>query len=93
MPKFKSVIVAGFPLLMFATVAAATPVVQVKPIVDARLRYENVDQGMLNADALTLRLRAGVEAKAGIVSVLAEGESTIAPIAKYNAFPFAIADE
>ncbi|URD59799.1 alginate export family protein [Sphingomonas sp. KRR8] len=93
MPEFKSVMVAGFPLLMFATAATAAPAVQVKPIVDARLRYEDVDQGTLNADALTLRVRAGVEARAGIVSILAEGESTIAPIAKYNAFPFAIADE
>ena len=65
---------------------------QVKPILDARLRYEGVDQGILEADALTLRLRAGVEGKIGRFSILAEGEGTVAPVNEYNAFPFVIAD-
>jgi hypothetical protein len=39
--------------------------VQVKPILEARLRYETVDQGALDAEALTLRFRAGVEASSG----------------------------
>lgn len=48
-----------------------------KPIIDARLRYENVDQDPLveEADANTLRLRLGFETgKALNTSLLAEGE-------------------
>ena len=63
-----------------------------KPILDARLRYENVDQGALDAEAVTLRVRAGAEATLGQFSILAEGEATAAPVDDYNAFPFAIAD-
>jgi hypothetical protein len=65
---------------------------QVKPILDARLRYESVDQETLEADALTLRLRAGAEAKLGEFSILAEAEGTAAPVNDYNAFPFVIDD-
>ena len=65
---------------------------QIKPIIDARSRYETVDQGPLEADALTLRLRAGAEAKLGNFSILAEGEGTAAAVNDYNAFPFAIVD-
>ena len=82
--------------LALASPAAAAPQesakpdsFQLKPIVDARLRYESVDQGALDADALTLRVRAGAEAKAGRFSVLAEGEVTVAAADDYNAFPFA----
>lgn len=67
--------------------------VQVKPILDTRLRYETVDQGQLDADALTLRLRAGAEAKHGKWSLLAEGEATLAVVNDYNAFPFATVDD
>lgn len=65
----------------------------IDPIIDARLRYENVDTPTLAADALTLRLRAGFEVKhkSGL-SLLAEGEGTLAVIDDYNAFPFVIAD-
>jgi hypothetical protein len=66
---------------------------QIRPILEARLRYETVDQGALDADALTLRLRAGVEGKLGNFSFLAEGEGTAAPVNDYNAFPFALADK
>lgn len=50
---------------------------ETKPIVDARVRYENVDQEPLadEADANTLRLRLGFETgKAWNTSLLAEGE-------------------
>ena len=67
--------------------------VQVKPILDTRLRYETVDQGDLDADALTLRLRAGAEAKHDKWSLLAEGEGTLSIVNDYNAFPFAIVDD
>ncbi|MFM5930168.1 MAG: alginate export family protein [Novosphingobium sp.] len=63
------------------------------PIVDMRLRYENVDQPATNADAVTLRVRAGAELKhASGLSLLAEAEGTIGVVNDYNAFPFAIAD-
>jgi hypothetical protein len=50
---------------------------ETKPIVDARMRYENVDQEPLaeESDADTLRLRLGFETgKAWNTSLLAEGE-------------------
>jgi hypothetical protein len=62
--------------------------VSLTPVLDARLRYEHVDQGGLDADALTLRLRAGFEARYGAFALLAEGEATFAPLDDYNAFPF-----
>ena len=61
---------------------------QVQPLLDLRLRYENVDQPTLDANGLTLRLRAGAEAKLGQFSFLAEVEGTAAPVNNYNAFPF-----
>ena len=63
------------------------------PIIDARLRYENVDTPTLDADAVTIRLRAGAELKhkSGL-SLLAEAEGTLAVVQDYNAFPFTIAD-
>jgi hypothetical protein len=67
--------------------------VQLRPILDARVRYENVDQPALEGDALTLRLRAGAEARLGRFSLLAEGETTVAPVADYNAFPFPLAGQ
>ena len=84
-----------FPTPAIAANGGETPApdaIQIKPILDARLRYEAVDQGALEADALTLRLRAGAEAKLGKLSLLAEGEGTLAPVADYNAFPFPIED-
>ena len=60
--------------------------VTLDPILTARLRYEAVDQdnGLEDAGALTARLRAGVEIKSGIASVLAEGEGTLALVDDYN---------
>jgi hypothetical protein len=66
---------------------------QVKPILDVRLRYENVDQPALDADALTFRLRAGAEAVYGHFSLLAEAEGTVALVDGYNAFPFPLPGE
>ena len=59
--------------------------VTLKPLGEARLRYEQVDQDGLaaDADALTLRLRAGVEAKAGRWSALVEGQGTLAVVDDY----------
>lgn len=65
----------------------------IDPIVDARLRYEHVDQPATDADALTMRLRGGLELKhASGLSVLAEAEGTLAIVDNYNAFPFPIVD-
>jgi hypothetical protein len=62
------------------------------PIVDARLRWEHVDQPTTDADAITVRLRAGIELKhASGFSALVEGEGTLALDNDYNAFPFAVA--
>jgi hypothetical protein len=66
---------------------------QIQPLLDVRLRYENVDQPALEADGLTLRLRAGAEAKLGHFSFLAEVEGTVAPVNDYNAFPFPLPGE
>lgn len=66
--------------------------IAIKPILDARLRYEHVDQTIPvaeDADAVTLRVRAGAEMALGKhFSILAEGEGTFAPLDHYNAFPF-----
>lgn len=63
------------------------------PIIDARLRWEHVDQPATDADAVTLRLRAGLELKdASGLSALVEGEGTLALVDHYNAFPFAVAN-
>jgi ubiquitin len=75
----------AIPLALVPVPALADPV-EIKPLIDARLRYENVDQaGVLNnADALTLRLRAGIEAKKGAFAFLAEAEGTLAIADQYN---------
>ena len=67
-----------------AGVAQAEEIV-LKPIGEARLRYEQVDQDGLPADAeaLTLRVRVGVEAKAGSWSALIEGQGNLAIIDDY----------
>lgn len=62
------------------------------PIVDGRLRYEHVDTPTLDADALTMRLRAGAELRhSSGLALLAESEATLAIDDHYNAFPFAVA--
>ena len=59
---------------------------KLKPIIDARLRYEGVAQDGLakDADALTMRMRSGVEATSGPFSVLVEAEATLALSEHYN---------
>ena len=66
--------------------------IEIRPLADARLRYEHVDQPSLDADAFTLRVRAGAEARVGGLSLLVESEATGAIIGDYNAFPFPVAD-
>ena len=64
----------------------------IDPMIEGRLRYESVDQPTLEADALTVRIRAGAEVRLHSLSLLAEAEGTLAPVNDYNAFPFAIAN-
>ncbi|MCY7340167.1 MAG: hypothetical protein LH465_09520, partial [Sphingomonas bacterium] len=81
---------AGAAIIAPAAAAAETVTptggIVVKPIVDARLRYEHVEQDGLarDADAVTVRLRAGVELSSGPWSLLAEGETTLALSERYN---------
>lgn len=70
---------------LVATPALAGPVT-LKPILDARLRYENVEQAPLSkdTDGVTARLRAGFEAKYSDFSLLAESEAVLAIDPSYN---------
>ncbi len=64
----------------------------IDPIIDGRLRWEHVDQPTTDADAITMRLRAGAEFRMDRLSALVEGEGVLAIGNNYNAFPFAIVD-
>lgn len=65
--------------------AADAQTIGLTPLGEARLRYETVDQDGIaaDADALTLRVRAGVEAKAGRWSSLVEGQGNLAIVDDY----------
>ena len=69
-----------------AFVAVPAQAQQVKPLADFRLRWENVDQDGLarEANALTLRGRAGAEFSSGDWSLLGEVEGTAAAIERYD---------
>lgn len=70
---------------LVGTTASAREIA-IKPSIDARLRYEHVDQADLprSADALTLRLRPGIIAEHGPWSALAEAEGVAALVDRYN---------
>jgi Alginate export len=76
--------------ITFALLASASPAfadeLVLKPLVDARLRYESVDQVpfVSDASAITARIRAGIEAKTSAFSVLVEAEATLAISEDYN---------
>ena len=76
---------------LFAAIATAAPALAAeptfKPIIDARLRYENVDQTGIarNANALTARVRAGFDVLVlPQTRLLVEGEGTLAISDQYN---------
>ncbi|HEU4650525.1 MAG TPA: hypothetical protein VFS49_03835, partial [Croceibacterium sp.] len=82
-------------VLLAAAPAAAQDLLPAKPIGDgvtldpilaARLRYEAVDQDNIaaSADAVTARVRAGLELKTAGFFVLAEGEGTLALVDDFN---------
>ncbi len=62
------------------------------PIIEARVRYEGIDQPTVDADAVTARLRAGFEVKhaPSHLSFLVEAEGTLGINNEYSAFPFAL---
>lgn len=66
---------------------------RIEPILEVRARYEAVEQGALEADAATVRVRAGAQAALGALTLIAEGEATLALADEYNAFPFPLANE
>ncbi len=76
--------------LFASTVALAAPAladeIKIKPLVDMRLRYEQVDQDGLapKAEAVTARARMGAEAGNSLFSVLVEAEGTLALDESYN---------
>jgi hypothetical protein len=61
----------------------------IDPILDARLRWESVDTPTADAEAVTMRVRSGVEFKhlPSHLALLAEAEGTLAIGDSYNAFP------
>ncbi|ATP19540.1 MULTISPECIES: hypothetical protein [Sphingobium] len=72
-----------------AALAVAGPAcaqqIELKPVAEARLRYEHVDQDGLaqQADALTVRARAGLTASSGALSATLVGQGTLAVIDRY----------
>lgn len=60
--------------------------VTLDPIFNARVRYEGVDQdnALQDADAVTIRTRAGIELATSGFSVLAEAEATLAVVEDFN---------
>jgi hypothetical protein len=73
----------------FAATGDPVPIgdgITLDPILAARLRYELVDQDTIaaSADALTARVRAGLELKLSGFAILAEGESTLGIVNDYN---------
>jgi hypothetical protein len=68
------------------TDAASAQEVVLKPLLDARLRYETVDQDDLpnRSNAITARVRSGIEASDGPFSALVETEATLGIDNGYN---------
>ena len=58
----------------------------IKPLIDLRLRYEQVEQVgyARDAEAVTARARAGFELSKGAMTLLAEGETTLAIRERYH---------
>jgi hypothetical protein len=66
--------------------AASAEDVRLTPLIDARLRWESIEQADVprDADAVTIRVRSGVKADAGVLQALVESEATIAIVQRYN---------
>ncbi|MCB2046951.1 MAG: hypothetical protein KDE32_01845 [Novosphingobium sp.] len=87
-------VLAATSMFALASPALAAPGAPIKvsdtvtfdPIVEGRLRYESVDQdnALKNAEAVTMRMRAGGELTISGFSLLAEAEGTLAIGDHYN---------
>lgn len=84
--KFPTCILMSSAIGMAIAGPAAAAPFKFKPLVDARLRYEHVEQVPLtdDAEAVTLRARLGGELSNGPWSFLAEAEGTLAINEDYN---------
>jgi hypothetical protein len=75
--------------LILGSVLAASPAIAqditLKPLIDARLRYETVDQAGLpkDAEAATIRIRSGAQASSGPLSAIVEMQGTLALVGDY----------
>jgi len=80
----KTRLLIGLAALSVATPAGAADVT-IKPLVDVRLRWENVDQEgtAKKADAVTFRARTGAELASGDWRLLGEAEATIGLVDRY----------
>ncbi|MBB4640899.1 alginate export family protein [Rhizorhapis suberifaciens] len=76
----------GTALLAVVSTPAMADTFKLKPLIDMRLRYENVDQDGFteDADAVTVRTRAGAELANKSWSFLVEAEGTLAINEDYN---------
>src|ERR1700712_18689 len=96
----KFLTVAAFAAPLAASPALAAPAhfgdpvkvgdeLTIDPILDARLRWEHVDQSATDADAVTMRIRAGAEFKhlPSHLALLVETEATLGIDNHYNAYP------
>ncbi|MEH3037944.1 MAG: hypothetical protein PGN23_15880 [Sphingomonas adhaesiva] len=72
-------------LLLAIASPAVAETVALKPVVEARLREEHVEQDDLpqDSDAVTVRVRSGLEATRGRWSALAEAQGNLAIVADY----------
>lgn len=74
----------ALPLIgLVAATPATAQTLTLKPLIDARLRYEQVEQveqdGLtLDAEAVTLRVRAGVQASHGPLTAIIEAQGNLA---------------
>jgi hypothetical protein len=81
----------SYRIILLAGVVIATPAtaqdIKLKPLAEARIRYEHIDQAGLAdaADAVTIRLRAGIEASRGAWSATVEAQGNLAAIDDYDA--------
>jgi hypothetical protein len=75
--------------LILGSAVAATPAmaqdITLKPLADARVRHETVDQAGLpdDADALTIRVRSGIQASSGPLTATVEAQGTLAVVGDY----------
>ena len=78
--------VSAFAAIAALMAPAAAQAQEIKPLFDARLRWEAVEQEGFGRDAsaVTLRGRAGAELTSGDWSLLAEGEATVALVDRYD---------